>query len=159
MKGEWTSIVLGGVAAGCGIYVRVRLWGDMPEELGFTIYSMIFLGLLIMLMNIREMIKEKGDIMPIEKDSFPIKCSLCESAKGLRIVNEGGILRLVCIDCEDLDEKLDANAIFDCFMGIVKYSADNQGLDHDTLTDIIHEKFDLPVYEEEEKKDKGDASE
>ena len=154
MKGDWPSIVLGGIAAGCGIYVRVRLWGDMPEELGFTIYAMIFIGLLIVLMNVREMIKKKeGDIMKKDNCHLPTKCPLCESKKGLQFSVENGVLRLICIDCEDVDETLDQDKIFDCFITIVQYSSDNEGLDHERMSDIIYNKFDLPELDEEEEKD------
>lgn len=148
MKGDWPSIVLGGIAASCGIYVRVRLWGDMPEELGFTIYAMIFLGLLIVLMNIRGMMKERNT-MKMKNERLPVECPACDSKTGLRFTNESGGLRLTCIACKEVDEDLDPNKIFSCLIALVQYSSDNDGMDHETLAGIVLEKLGVPEFEEE----------
>lgn len=152
MKGHIIQIVLGAIAAACGIYVRVSLWDEMPEDLGTTIYFMICFGLLIVLLNVRWMINNrKGVVMPKpENVIIPILCPSCQSKKGLRLVPEGETLRVICKDCEQVDEDLDPNAIFDTLMAIMQYSSDNEGLTHEQLTDLVYEKFNLPEFEDDD---------
>jgi hypothetical protein len=148
------QIILGGIAAVCGTYLWIRLGSEMPEGLEFPVYSMIFLGLLIMSMNIRWMMKERSTM---KNAHLPVNCPSCDSKKGLRFTNDGG-LRLTCIDCKEVDEDIDPNKIFDVFIAVVQYSCDNESLD-ETLTDIILSKLGVPEFEEEEEEEEDDASE
>lgn len=80
---------------------------------------------------------------------FPVPCPLCGNRKGLRLTNDSG-LRLICISCEELDENIEMGQVVECLTGLVQYSSDNNGISHELLTDIVHEKFNLPEEEEEE---------
>jgi hypothetical protein len=88
--------------------------------------------------------------MPTKPPSttLPIKCPLCGNRKGLRLTNDNDELRLICISCEELDETIEMGQVVDCLTGLIQYSADNDGISHDVLTDIVHEKFDLPEDED-----------
>lgn len=94
--------------------------------------------------DLRSELQRRKNIMTITHYRLPIACPICRSEKSMRLKVESDGYRVICIDCEEVDEEMGDEEILAALTSLVQYSHDNNGVTHEELADIVCEKLDLP---------------
>jgi hypothetical protein len=117
-----------------------------------AICGLVLSGLVVTAIVIKEVLRELRRKHMTTTFKLHIPCPFCSGKKGVRVVNDDDEIRVVCISCEDLDNEVQLNQVLETVSAMTELAHDEQGLSEEQVQDLVAEKLDLPVEEDEDEK-------